>query len=149
VRPTKHSSRWVVVLLLIAGLAATAGTGCSDSSDKAAADEPASVEPIKGTDYNVIKLSPDAAKRLGIQTAAVSEKHGRKAVPYTSVSYTPSGGTFLYTSPKAHTFVRRPITVETVKKGEAILSHGPPVGTKVVTVGSPELFGAEYEFEPE
>jgi hypothetical protein len=138
-----------VVLLLIAGLAATALSACSDSSDKAAADEPASVEPIKGTNSNKITLSPEAAKRLGIQTAAVSEQHGRKIVPYTAISYTPSGGTFVYTSPKALTYVRRPVTVETVKKGEAIVSHGPPVGTAVVTVGSPELFGAEYEFEPE
>ncbi|PWU24927.1 MAG: hypothetical protein C5B48_03910 [Candidatus Rokuibacteriota bacterium] len=139
----------VVVLLLIAGLAATALSACSDSSDKAAADEPASVEPIKGTNYNTIKLSPEAAKRLGIETAAISESHGREVVPYTAISYTPSGGTFVYVSPKALEFVRRPVTVKTVRKGEAILSHGPPVGTAVVTVGSPELFGAEYEFEPE
>jgi hypothetical protein len=45
--------------------------------------------------------------------------------------------------------VRRPLSVETVRNGEAILSKGPPAGTAVVTVGSAELFGVEYEFEPE
>jgi hypothetical protein len=45
--------------------------------------------------------------------------------------------------------VRKPVGVETVRKGEAVLSSGPRAGTAVVTVGSAELFGAEYEFEPE
>ena len=149
-RPTKHSSKWIVVLLIVAGLAATALSACSsDSSDEATADEPASVEPIKGTSYNTIKLSADADKRLGIRTAAVTEKQGRKVVPYAAVSYTPNGGTFVYTSPKALTFVRQPVKVRTVRKGQAILSEGPAAGTEVVTVGAPELFGAEYEFEPE
>jgi ABC-type oligopeptide transport system substrate-binding subunit len=149
VRPTKHSSKWIVVLLIIAGLAATALSACSDSSNEAAADEPASVEPIKGTSYNTITLSADAYKRLGIETGRVSEKRGRKVIPYAAVSYTPNGGTYTYTSPKELTFVRQTIRVLTVKGGEAILSHGPPVGTAVVTVGSAELFGTEYEFEPE
>jgi hypothetical protein len=153
VRPTKHSSRWIVVLLIVAGLFATTLSACSDSSDDAAADEPASVEPIKGTSYNTITLSAEAAERLGIKTGTISAKRvggkRRKVIPYTAVSYTPNGGTFTYTSPKVRTFVRQPISVKTVRKGEAILSRGPPVGTAVVTVGSPELFGAEYEFEPE
>jgi hypothetical protein len=149
VRPTKHSSRWIVVLLILAGLGATALSACSDSSDEAAADEPASVEPIKGTSYNTITLSADAAERLGIETGTVSEKRGRKVIPYSAVSYTPNGGTFTYTSPKERTFVRQTISVKTVRNGEAILSKGPPVGTAVVTVGTAELFGTEYEFEPE
>jgi hypothetical protein len=153
VRSTKHSSKWIVVLLIVAGLGATALSSCSDSSDDAAADEPASVEPIKGTSYNTITLSTEAAERLGIETGTISEKRvggkQRKVIPYTAVSYTPNGGTFTYTNPKARTFVRQPVSVKTVRNGEAILSHGPPVGTAVVTVGSPELFGAEYEFEPE
>jgi hypothetical protein len=149
-RPTKHSSRWIVVLLIVAGLGATALSACSSvTEEEAAGDEPASVEPIKGTDYNTIKLSAEAVDRLGIKTAPVGVKRGQKVVPYAAVSYTPTGGTFVYTSPTTRTFVRRPISVETVRKGEAILSHGPPAGTAVVTVGSAELFGAEYEFEPE
>jgi hypothetical protein len=150
VRPTKHSSKWIVVLLIAAGLAATALSACSSvTEEEAGADEAASVEPIKGTSRNAITLSAEAAERLGIKTATVSEKRGRKVIPYAAVSYTPNGGTFTYTSPKERTFVRLPIRVKTVRRGEAILSHGPPVGTAVVTVGTAELFGAEYEFEPE
>jgi hypothetical protein len=137
--------------LIVAGLQLSA---CSSASEEATApDQAASVEPIKGTSYNTISLSADATVRLGIRTAKISEKRvagkRRKVIPYAAVSYTPNGRAFTYTSPKAHIFVRRPISVETVRKGKAILSHGPPVGTVVVTVGSPELFGVEYEFEPE
>jgi hypothetical protein len=140
----------IVVLLIVAGLGATSLSACSGVTEKeASGDEPASVEPIKGTDYNTITLSTEAVERLGIKTGTVAERGSRKVVPYAAVSYTPSGGAFVYTSPADRTYVRRPITVETVKGGEAILSKGPPVGTAVVTVGSPELFGAEYEFEPE
>jgi hypothetical protein len=138
-----------VVLLIVAGLCAMQLSACSDTSEEQAGEEPASVEPIKGTDYNTITLSAEAADRLGIKTGTISEKHGRKVIPYDAVSYTPNGGAFTYTSPEERTFVRRSITVQTVRNGEAILSHGPPAGTSVVTVGNAELFGAEYEFEPE
>jgi hypothetical protein len=140
----------MVVLLIIAGLGAAQLSACSSANDEATApDQAASVEPIKGTRYNKVSLSADAVRRLGIKTATISEQRGRKVIPYTAVSYTPNGRTFTYTRPAAGTFVRQPVRVQTVRKGEAILSQGPPVGTVVVTVGSPELFGVEYEFEPE
>jgi hypothetical protein len=149
VRPTKHSSRWIV-LLVVAGLAAVQFSACSGvTEEEAAGDEAASVEPIKGTSYNTITLSAEAAERLGIETGTISEKGGRKVIPYAAVSYTPNGSAFTYTSPADRTYVRKPITVKTVRAGQAILSKGPPVGTAVVTVGTAELFGAEYEFEPE
>jgi hypothetical protein len=140
--------------LIVAGLGAMQLSACSSGGEEATApDQAASVEPIKGTSYNTVTLSAEAAQRVGIKTATISEKRiagkQRKVIPYAAVSYTPNGGTFAYASPKAHTFVRRPLSVETVRNGEAILSHGPPVGTAVVTVGSAELFGVEYEFEPE
>jgi hypothetical protein len=150
VRPTKHSSRWVIVLLVMAGLAAIQFSACSGTTEEeASGDEPASVEPIKGTSYNTIKLSTEAAERTGIKTAKIADKGGRKTVSYAAISYTPNGSTFVYTNPKALTYVRQPVTVDTVRNGVAILSKGPAAGTAVVTVGSAELFGAEYEFEPE
>ena len=147
-RPTKQS-RWIVVLLIVAGLGAIQVSACSDTPAEEEGAETASVEPIKGTDLNTITLTAEAAERVGIKTATISEKGGRKVIPYKAVSYTPQGTTYTYTSPKELEFVRRPITVQTVRHGEAILSQGPPAGTAVVTVGNAELFGAEFEFEPE
>ena len=39
---------------------------------------------------------------------------------------------------------RAPITVDRVDGETAYLVKGPAVGTAVVTVGAPELYGAEY-----
>jgi hypothetical protein len=147
-----RGKQWILVVLAIAGLAAMQLSACSDTSSKAAAGEPSSVEPIKGTGLNRVTLSAQAAQRLGIKTAKVREKRvaggkERKVIPYASVVYTPNGRAFTYTSPETRVFVRQFIDVDSIKGGEAILSHGPPVGTAVVTVGSQELFGVEYEVE--
>jgi hypothetical protein len=152
VRPTQQSSKWIVLVVIIAGLAAMQLSACSDTSSKAAAEEPASVEPIKGTDLNRVTLSAESVERLGIKTATVTTKQSsggnvRKVIPYASVVYTPNGRAFTYTSPEPRVFVRQFIVVDTIKGREAILSHGPPVGTSVVTVGSQELFGVEYQVE--
>jgi hypothetical protein len=58
-----------VVVLLIAGLHISA---CSDA-DTPTKIEPATVEHIEGTDFSRVILTPKAAERLGIATAAVRE----------------------------------------------------------------------------
>ena len=142
--------RWIVVVLIVGGLAALLiWTGPDRSPESSAVEgEPAEVEPIKGTDLSRVRLSADAAKRLGIQTAPVDRSGGRRTViPYSAVLYGAEGQTFTYTSPKPLVFVRHPIDVNNVTGGRAFLSRGPPAGTAVVTVGSQELYGTEYEVE--
>jgi hypothetical protein len=142
--------RWIVVVLLVAGLAALLIATRSETSKEAEAgdSEPAQVEPIKGTELSRVKLSADAAKRLGIETAPVRRRgaHG-KVIPYAAVLYDAEGRTFTYTSPEPLVFVRHAIDVDRVEGSRAFLSRGPPARTAVVTVGSQELFGTEYEVE--
>lgn len=144
----KQISRAMIVVAILA-IAALQLTACSDSSTEAAADDaPATVEPIKGTDLSSVTLSEHAAKRLDIKTAPVRVRGaGRKIVPYDSVVYNADGSTFAYTSPKPLVFVRAPLKVARIVGDEAILSAGPPAGTEVVTVGAQELYGSEYEVE--
>jgi hypothetical protein len=139
------------LVLIIAGLQLSA---CSESSTKAASKaEPSDVEPIKGTSLKRVTLSALSAKRLGVRTAPVrveriaGGKRQRKVIPYAAVLYDEHGGTFTYTSPKPLAFVRQRITVDRIKDGQAVLSHGPRTGTAVVTVGAQELHGIEYEVE--
>ena len=142
----RRSRLAVVVALAIAALAAS---GCGDSpSEEGGGGEQAKVAPIKGTDLSSVTLTPEAAKRLGIQTAAV-RRHGarRSVVPYDAVLYSADGATFTYTSTKPRVYVRAPITVVRIDGNTALLSSGPPVGTEVVTVGSQELYGSEYAVE--
>jgi hypothetical protein len=143
--------RWIVGLLLLAGLVAVLiAAGPQSDSDEAggSADEPAQVEPIAGTDVSRVRLSADAARRLGIETAAV-ERRGRQrtVIPYDAVLYDPEGHTFTYTSPKPLVFVRHAINVGRIAGDRAVLTGGPPPGTAVVTVGSQELFGTEFAVE--
>jgi hypothetical protein len=141
---------FIVGLVIAAAVAAVVIVASSGSSpeEKGAESEPARVEPIKGTDLSRVILSADAAKRLGIETAAVTGQGSRrKVIPYDAVIYAADGTTFTYTSPKPLVFVRSPIRVRDIRGDRALLSAGPPAGTAVVTVGSQELFGTEYEVE--
>ena len=134
--------------LVIAAAVFAAGCGSSGSKEEVGDAQPAKVTPIKGTDLSTVTLSADAAKRLGIATAAVATQgSNRKVIPYDAVIYAADGKTFTYTSPKPLNFVRAPITVTDIRGDTAYLSAGPPAGTAVVTVGSQELFGTEYEVE--
>ena len=133
-----------VVIVAVLPLAACGG------EDEAAAggEEPAVVEPVEGSeDLSRVTLTADAAERLDVQTAAVRAvgdgARQRTVIPYSALLYEPDGETWVYTSPEPLTFVRAPIVVETIEGDRVVLSQGPPLGTKVVTVGVAELFGAE------
>jgi hypothetical protein len=138
----------VVVALVVLGLALT---GCSSGSaqEESGASDVATVERIEGSDVARVTLSEDAARRLDITTAPIRELRGgrqaRTAIPYAAVLYDPNGETWAYTNPEPLVFVRSPISVVTIEGNKAVLSAGPPAGTRVVTVGAAELLGTEYE----
>ena len=141
--------RWIVAVLIVTGLTLPACT--STSTEEPSGADPASVEPIEGSDVSRVILSSDAARRLDVQTAPVGELRGRHGarprlvMPYDAVLYDPSGHTWAYTSTEPLAFVRAPITVDRIEGSDAILSAGPPPGTEVVIVGASELLGVEYE----
>jgi hypothetical protein len=66
-------------------------------------------------------------------------------VPYGAVLYDVNGRTWVYTSPESLVFVRREIVVDHIAGDLAVLTEGPPAGTRVVTLGATELHGAEFE----
>jgi hypothetical protein len=139
--------RGIVAALVVLGLALT---GCSDTSvQEESGASVATVERIEGSDVARVTLSEDAARRLDITTARVTELRGgrqaRTAIPYAAVLYDPNGHTWAYTNPEPLVFVRSPIGVVTIQGNRAVLSAGPPAGTRVVTVGAAELLGTEYE----
>ena len=142
----RRGSLCVAAVLIVAVLSLAACGG----EDEAAAggEEPAVVEPVEGSDDLFrVTLTAEAAERLDVQTVAVRAvgdgARKRTVIPYSAVLYEPDGETWAYTSPESLTVVRAPIVVETIEGDRAVLSQGPPLGTKVVTVGVAELFGAE------
>jgi hypothetical protein len=123
--------------------------GCQGGDeDAAAADEPAKVEPVEGSDgLSRVTLTAEAAQRIDLQTAVVrTEGEGaaeRTIVPYSAIVYETDGATWVYTSTEDLSFVRDRIVVEDIEGDRAVLLEGPAAGTEVVTVGVAELFGAE------
>jgi len=149
-----HGHRWMVAVLIIVALLQLAACGptlASSLSKKGGegADAPARVEHIAGTGLSRVILTAQAANRLGIQTTPVRDAQVRgalrKVVPYSALIYDLHGDTWVYTNPSPLTFVRAYVSVDYIDGDLAVLSNGPPSGTEVVTIGAPELYGAEFE----
>jgi hypothetical protein len=144
---TLQTAIWTAALLLLAVLPLA---GCqSGEEEAAAADEPAKVEPVEGSDdLFQVTLTEEAAERIDLQTAVVrTEGDGagqRTIVPYSAIVYETDGKTWVYTSTADLSFVRERVKVREIEGDRAALSEGPAEGTEVVTVGVAELFGAEH-----
>lgn len=137
---------WVALapVLFVVPLVAAACDGVNGQEETA---RPAVVQPIKGTNSNRVILTQDAAKRLGIQTTAVQIRNAgtrQTVIPYDAVLYDVNGGGWVYTNPTPLVFQREKIRIAEIEGNKAILADGPPVGTPVVTVGAPEIWGVEY-----
>jgi hypothetical protein len=138
--------------MVLAGLTAFAVYDGIASSPKAAAvtevNPSARVEPVGDAGLKRVVLLPSAAKRLDIETARVDREvidgKPRRVIPYSGVLYDANGATWTYTSPKPLVYIRHDIRVADVRGNRAVLSVGPRVGTRVVRVGSAELWGIEY-----
>jgi hypothetical protein len=141
-----HRLLVVAPLLLALYLAA-----CQRTHEAAAHVKPAHVEHIEGEEVSRVTLTEKAAQRLGVTLDVVRDQRVarsgtvRKVVPYGAVLYDPAGRTWVYTSPDSLVFVRREIVVDYIEGDLAVLTDGPPAGTRVVTLGATELHGAEFE----
>jgi multidrug efflux pump subunit AcrA (membrane-fusion protein) len=107
---------------------------------------PARVEATTDAKIKKITLTPKAAERLGILMDEVrADPSGRLIVPYASVLYDLSGKAWVYISAEPLTFVRGPVEIDTIKGDNVYLTDGPPVGTKVLAAGVPQIFGTEVK----
>ena len=128
--------------LLASGLALGA---CSEVESNLRENQPYKVTPIAGTDIQRVTMEDATAALLPVETTTVRRKGKRKVVPHNAVIYNPDGGAFVYTKPKAETYIRKPIEIIRVSGDDAVLSKSPPFGTTIVTTGSAELLATEYE----
>jgi hypothetical protein len=137
----QRRTRWLAVGAVAAGLVLS---GCADKSSESELTGPATLVE-RGDDQvpQVVLADDKAAERLGIEYVAIVDEAGAKVIPYSAVVYDADGKTWAYTSPKALTFERTPITVTGIAGDKATLSDGPATGTEVVTVGGAELLGVE------
>lgn len=151
------------VTLGLAAAVVLALAGCG-SATGAAGPAPATLKPVAGSRVQQVQLSAAAVHRLGIQTQPVRPAGGASpghagvraarasagaVIPYSAVVYDTDGSTWTYVNTSGRTFVRDRITVAAIEGRSAMLSTGPAVGARVVTVGAPELLGAEYDISGE
>jgi uncharacterized lipoprotein YbaY len=151
------------VMLSLAAAVVLALAGCGSASGPAE-PAPATIKPVAGSRVQQVQLSATAAHRLGIQTQPVRPAGGARpghagalaarasagtVIPYSAVVYDTDGSTWTYVNTSGRTFVRDRITVAAIEGRSAMLSTGPAVGARVVTVGAPELLGAEYDISGE
>ena len=145
--------------LRAAGLAAAAGcvlAGCGGAGSHTD-PPPATIKAIPGSPVKEVLLTARAEQRLGIATqpvrAATAGPSGRPAghevIPYSAVVYDNDGSTWTYVNTTGRTFVRESIVINAIQGTVAMLGRGPAVGAAVVTVGAPELLGAEYDISGE
>jgi hypothetical protein len=118
--------------------------GCAGAvSDKHSIDEPVTIEEVASDVIPRLTLTERAAERLDIQTVLVEQSEQWLVVPSDAVIVDETGLFWLYTNPEPLVFLRHEIGVEHDDGERAFLTHGPDPGTSVVTVGVPELYGAE------
>jgi hypothetical protein len=142
--------RTLLVGVLVAALAAFGMYAAVTGNSGAASDEPYSpfeLGQAGPAGVSPVTLDERAAERVDLVTAPVrAAEGGRNVIPYSAVVYDPEGVAWTYVSTGPLTFVRRKLGVATIDGVVAVLTSGPPVGTKVVSVGGAELFGAEIDF---
>jgi hypothetical protein len=128
--------------------------GCG-SAGAAAPPDPATLKPVAGSSVQQVQLTGRAMQRIGLATQPVQAVSGagptrtRRQLPYSAVVYDTDGSTWVYVSTGNRTFVRERIAIAGIDGGTAFLTAGPAVGAQVVTVGAPELLGAEYDISGE
>ena len=133
---------WIVAVLLVLPLV---GAACGGKATEEGGQPPAVA--ITHGKITQVKVTPEAAKLLGIRTVSVrSDAAGthRTVIPYDAVLYDPDGKTWTYTNPEPLVFQRTDIRVAQIHGNAAVLVKGPPVGTRVVTAGATEIWGVEY-----
>jgi hypothetical protein len=140
-----HRRRRMTGLLIIAGLLLSACAAVPDEEETL--HEPATLEPIGGSDVSRVTLTEEAAVRLDIQVDHVLVAGSATTIPYAAVFYTATGDTWTYTNPEPLTFVRVPIVVDHIRGDRVFLTDGPPSGMEVVTQGAAELYGTETGVE--
>jgi hypothetical protein len=131
-----HSRRWIAGWVIASVVLLSA---CATVEEESAAETGGA-----SFDGTIVKVEPEAMKRLDIQSAPVRKaaRVSQLVIPYAAVVYGADGETWTYER-ESRNFQRAPILIDRIDGGKAFLSDGPRPGTQVVTQGAQELLGVE------
>ena len=145
---------WTIAIALLAtGLLLSATMASFGEEDEAEHDDNVQVEDTPGTDAKTLIFTEAAMFHLDVQTAPVAEIEasregkdlGRRiAVPHSALIYDAEGEPWVYVSSAPDTFLRKHVAIDFMDDDHIFLTTGITAGENVVTVGVPELRGAEF-----
>ena len=145
---------WTIAIALLAtGLLLSATMASFGEDDEAEHDDNVQVEDTPGTDAKTLIFTEAAMSHLDVQTAPVKEieasREGkdvgrRLAVPHSALIYDAEGEPWVYVSSAPDTFLRKHVAIDFMDDDHIFLTTGVTAGEDVVTVGVPELRGAEF-----
>ena len=93
--------------------------------------------------HPVVTLTKLGADQIGLETEPIAER----TIPYSALLYDAAGGQpYVFVNTEGLSFHREDVTVDTIDGDVVNLSDGPDDGTEVVTVGVPQVHGAELEY---
>ena len=143
----------IAVALLATGSLLSAPMASFGDEDEAEHDDNVQVEDTPGTDAKTLIFTEAAMSHLDVQTAPVKEieasREGkdvgrRLAVPHSALIYDAEGEPWVYVSSAPDTFLRKHVAIDFMDDDHIFLTTGVTAGENVVTVGVPELRGAEF-----
>lgn len=129
-------------------LAVAALAGCKEvESESAEGYQPAKLDAVKGAkdDLQRVTFTAEGARRISLRTGVIGRSGTRRVLPYEALLYDEDGRPFVYAVRGTRSFVRENVRVERIEGGRVLLADGPAAGTRVVTVGAVEVYGAETE----
>ncbi len=133
---------------LVTALVALAPAACNQADAVSTEHyQPSKVTAATDGGHPVVTLTELGARRIGLKTEAVKKREGGTSIPYASLLYDADNGQpYVFVNTEKLNFHRTDVKVENIDDDTVNLSAGPPVGTRVVTVGLPQVHGAELEF---
>jgi hypothetical protein len=137
-----HAGRRIVGAAV--ALLALTVTACSEVEEPSSDDyAPATVTTADPSSAPTVKFTEEAARRVDLTMTTVAGRKGALVVEYAALIYDKQGKTWVYTAPEPLTYMRTKVVVAEIDGNRVTLSGGPPPGTKVVTQGVTEVYGAE------
>ena len=132
-----------VAAAIVASLLAVAPAACKQAEVPETEHYQASKITPGENDHPVVTLTKLGAEQIGLETAPIEKNR----IPYSALMYDAAGGQpYVFVNSERLSFHREDVTVEKVDGDMVDLADGPANGTQVVTVGVPQVHGAELEF---
>jgi len=133
-----------VAAALVAALLAVTPAACKQAEAEETEHYQASkITPAEHGDHATVTITKLAAERIGLKTVPIE----RNQIPYAAILYDAAGGQpYVFVNTKGLSFHREDVDIASIDGDTVQLADGPPAGTQVVTVGVPQIHGAELEF---